>query len=177
MLGAYHDLNGKTAFQAIGVQLGVEIDWTLANPNVRRVLDELALRIVGIHDQTRSDVQRIVGEALDEGVTLQELSDRLTGLFEETYKGRAMTVSRTESMIAYSKASTLAYIESGVVSAAELADNPQHTDDYGASDGLTCSQRDGLIVQLDQVDRHIAGEHPNGSLAILPVLSTPLGEV
>jgi hypothetical protein len=79
-------------------------------------------------------------------------------------------------MIGYNKASVLGYQESGVVGSAELVDNPDHTEDYGASDGLTCATRDGIIVSLDSVDDHIDAEHPNGSLAVIPVLSTALGE-
>jgi HK97 family phage portal protein len=171
-----HNLAGTTAYHQAGELLNVDIAWDLANPNVSRLLGRLATRVVGLHDTTRQDVQRVVGDSLTEGVTLHELGDRLTGLFVETYQGRAETVGRTESMIAYNQASTLGYQESGVVSMVELVDNPDHTEDYGASDGLTCADRDGLIVDLDAVDTHIEAEHPNGSLAVIPVLSTALGD-
>lgn len=171
-----HALAGETAFGIAGETLGIEIDFDLSNPNVRRVLDRLAKRIGGISETTRDDVRRVVGEALDEGVSLEELSKRLKGLFEETYKSRAMVLARTESQMAYNLSSALSYAESGVVSHAELSDNPEHTDDYGASDGETCATRHGMIVTLDMVERHASAEHPNGSLCILPVLSTPLGE-
>jgi len=175
MTKVYH-LNGKAAFDAVSDLLSVDISWDLANPNVQRVLQDLAGRVTGISDTTRTDVQRVVGDALSEGVTLNDLADRLSELFVETYKGRASTVGRTESQVAYNKASTLGYQESGVVASAELVDNPDHPEDYGASDGLTCAERDGLIVSLDRVDVHIEAEHPNGSLAVIPVLSTALGE-
>lgn len=169
-------LNGKAAFDAVSDLLKVDVAWDVANPNVQRVLGDLGRRVAGISDTTRTDVQRVVGDALNEGVPLKDLGDRLTGLFEETYKGRAATVARTESQVAYNTASTLGYQESGVVDSVELVDNPAHTDDYGASDGLSCADRDGLIVPLDRVDIHIEAEHPNGSLAVIPVLSTALGE-
>jgi len=79
-------------------------------------------------------------------------------------------------MNSYNKASVLGYAESGVVDQVELADNPDHTDDYGASDGLTCAERDGLVVDLSAVQTNIEAEHPNGSLAVIPLLSKPLGE-
>jgi HK97 family phage portal protein len=169
-------MSGKAAFNDVSDLLSVDVSFDLANPNVGRVLTDLAQRVVGITDTTRADVQRVIGDSLNEGVTLTELGDRLSGLFVETYANRADTVGRTESMIGYNKASVLGYQESGVVGSAELVDNPDHTEDYGASDGLTCAQRDGLIVSLDRVDDHIEGEHPNGSLAVIPVLSTALGE-
>jgi HK97 family phage portal protein len=172
----YYHANGEAAFKATADLLRVEIAWDLANPNVQRVAADLARRIVGIAETTRQDVSRIVGDALTEGVTIQDLSDRLKGLFTETYRNRSMAVARTESMVAYSRASLVAYQESGEVDEVELHDNPSHTDSYGASDGLTCAERDGLIVPITTTERHIHAEHPNGSLAVSPILATPLGE-
>ena len=40
-------------------------------------------------------------DSLDEGVTMSELEERLSGLFEETYKGQAMTVGRSESQMSF----------------------------------------------------------------------------
>jgi HK97 family phage portal protein len=164
-----HQLAGETAFAAVNDALSTSIAFDLANPNVRNVLDRLALRVVGISDETRRDVARIVGEALDEGTTVPDLAKRLRGLFEETYANRSITIARTESMTAYGEASVLGYRETGLVEAVELLDNPAHDTDPG-SDGLTCAQRNGLIVPLDQARTHIEAEHPNGTLAVAPVL-------
>jgi HK97 family phage portal protein len=172
----FYDANGSAAAAAATATTGVSVDWTLANPAIQRVRHLLSQRIRGVNDTTRDDVQRIVTESLQEGVSLQELGERLTGLFEETYKGRSQTVARTESMVAYNSASAVTYAETGVVDDVELVDNPEHTESYDASDGLTCAERDGLVVALADVGRHIDAEHPNGSLSILPILSTPLGE-
>ena len=150
--------------------LSTSIAFDLANPNVRNVLDRLALRVVDINTQTRQDVARIVGEALDEGTTVPDLAKRLRGLFEETYANRSVTIARTESMTAYGEASVLGYRETGLVDRVELLDNPAHDTDPG-SDGLTCAQRNGLIVPLDQAQTHIDAEHPNGTLALAPVLT------
>ena len=95
---------------------------------------------------------------------MSELEQRLTGLFEETYKGRAMTMARTVSQIAYNRANVLGYEESGQIAYVELLDNPEHTDDYGALEGLSCADRNGLIVPLGEAQLHIESEHPNGSL-------------
>jgi hypothetical protein len=119
----------------------------------------------------------VVSTGLTEGLSPAQIADELTGMFEQTYKNRAQTVARTESMYAYNQASVLGYEESGVVDRVEMVDNVDHDDDYGASDGLTCAQRDGMVVELADVDRHIEAEHPNGSLALIPLLSGPaLGE-
>ena len=107
---------------------------------------------------------------------MPELADRLRGLFAETYRGRATVVARTESQTAYNLASRDAYEESGVVAAAELLDNPAHGGYGGDGDGLTCQERDGLVVELGQTERHVLGTHPNCVLAVAPVLVRPLGE-
>lgn len=161
---------GEAAAEAASSVLGVAIDWTLSNPNIARVQRQLGLRVVGISDTTRDDVARIITESLQEGVTLDELAARLTGQFEETYRNRAMAIARTESQFAYNTASIVSYQESGVVNEAELADNIDHDTDPG-SDGLTCAERNGLVVALADVQRHIDAEHPNGSLAVLPVVT------
>jgi hypothetical protein len=58
---------------------------------------------------------------------------------------------------------------------AEILDNPNHTDAYrGAADGLTCAERDGIVVPLDRAMHHIRSDHPNGSAVALPVLAVPL---
>lgn len=174
-LNRFYLLNGETAFAEVASQLGINLAWDLSNPNVRRVMNDLALRVTGISETTRSDVQQVVAEALDEGVTINELSDRLSGLFEETYHGRATTVARTESQVAYNRANVLGYQESGQIAYAELLDNANHGDYEGDGDGLTCAQRDGMIVPLEQAQLHIEGTHPNCILAMAPVLSSPLG--
>lgn len=175
LLRFYH-ANGEAAFKATAELLGVEISWDLANPNVQRITADLARRVLGIAEETRQAVVGIVGESLKEGVTVQELADRLKGLFTETYRGRSETVARTESMVAYGRASALAYQESGEVDEIELHDNAGHTEDYGAADGLSCADRDGMVVPLANANLHLSSEHPNGSLAISPVLRTALGE-
>jgi len=176
LLLPHYDRAGTAATNRVAQQLSVGIAWDLANPWVRAVRKRLAEQIVGINDTTREDVQRVVTEALDEGVSMTELSDRLTGLFDETYQGRSMAVARTESQRSYNSASTAAYQASNKVAAAELMDNPLHGDYGGDADGLTCAQRDGMVVSLDDVDTHVFGTHPNCILAVAPVLYSPLGE-
>jgi len=177
LLMRFYGASGERAYANVAATVGVEIAWDLANPHIREILNDLGHRIVGISDTTRQDVVRVITDGQAEGLTLQQISDNLTGMFEETYKGRAMTISRTETMASYGKASILGYQESGVVDQAELVDNPDHTEPYeGADDGLTCAERHGLVVPLEQAEFHLMSDHPNGSATVIPILSTPLGE-
>jgi HK97 family phage portal protein len=164
---------GEVAFALAAESLSIPADslvWSISNPNIARLVQSLAGRVTAINETTRQDISRVVTEALTEGVSMPELSDRLRGLYEETYNGRSMTIARTESQVAYNEAAALGYRESGLVREAQLFDNPLHDTDPG-SDGWTCAQRNGKIVPIETVSRHIAAEHPNGTLSIGPVVS------
>jgi HK97 family phage portal protein len=179
LMDKFYATAGDKAYAMVTGVTGAEgLTFDLANRNVQRLLTELGKRIVGISETTRLDVSKTVATGLTEGLSPPQIADTLTTMFEQTYKNRAATVARTESMVAYNTASTMGYRESGVVDRIEMVDNADHPEDYGASDGLTCAQRDGMVVDLSDVDRHIEAEHPNGSLALIPILSGPaLGEV
>ncbi|MCB1512451.1 MAG: phage portal protein, partial [Hyphomicrobiaceae bacterium] len=147
----------------IGGGIGDVDIWDINNPYVKDLEDKIGGRVTGINATTQADIERVVKQALDDGVSIDELASRLEGMYEESYKGRSTTIARTESQVAYNEASVLNYKAMGVTHV-ELRDNPAHTTDPG-SDGLTCSQRHGLVVPIDQVSQHVYAEHPNGSLS------------
>jgi HK97 family phage portal protein len=170
ILEKLHIANGELAYQLAAETLGgsVSISWELTNPRIIDLLTQLATRVVDITETTRLDISRVVTEALTEGVSMDQLAERLTGLFDETYNGRSMTIARTESQVAYNRATVLGYQDGGVQQV-QLFDNPLHDTDPG-SDGLTCAGRNGKVVPITQASLHIAAEHPNGTLAIGPVV-------
>jgi HK97 family phage portal protein len=175
VLNQFYAANGEAAFAAANQLVTADLTWTTNNPRILRLLNTLGIRIVDISESTRVMVTRILADGMLEGLTLQELSNSIRTHIEATYKNRAEAIARTESQVAYNQSSALAYAESGEVTECELLDNPEHTDDYGALDGLSCAERHGLITPLEMVDTHAEAEHPNGSLIVVPILSTPLG--
>src|SRR5215207_1177830 len=102
---------------------------------------------------------------------MAQLEERLSGLFKETYRGRAMTVARSESFQSYSQASVVGHLESGQIAYVEILDNPNHDTDPSPIDGLTCAGRNGLIVPIGRAEIHIESEHPNGTMAVAPVIT------
>lgn len=144
------------------------LTWDLANPWVQDVQSLVATRVTNVNETTKQQIREIVTDALNEGTSMPDLAEKLRGTFEETYRGRSETIARTESQVSYNEASAAGYRESGVREI-ELMDNVNHTTDPG-SDGLTCSQRNGMVVPTENASRHIAAEHPNGTLAIAPVI-------
>jgi hypothetical protein len=176
VVGKLYQLNGQAAFDAASGVLGVNLSFDLANPRIRDVADKLGQRVSGINETTREDLARLVTDSLHDGLSMNELADRIQAQFDGYGEGRALTTARSESQVAYNSASVLGYRESGLVSDAELFDNPGHGDYDGDGDGLTCAERNGRIVPLAGVETHITGTHPNCILAVAPVLSTELGE-
>lgn len=57
------------------------------------------------------------------------------------------------------------------------AESLRCADAESLADGLSCAERDGTIWPLDQASIPLNGEHPNGTLALAPVLSVKLGEL
>ncbi len=170
LIESLHTEAGQTAYELVAETLNIDsIAWDVVNPNITKLTTTLGERIVDISETTRLDVSKIVTDSLTEGVSMDELAGRIGHLFEETYPGRAMTIARTESQVAYNEAAALGYLESGIVRQAQLFDNPLHDTDPG-SDGLTCAQRNGKIVPLETISRHIQAEHVNGTLAIGAVI-------
>lgn len=167
---------GRSGYGAASKAIGLSIDFDLGNPYVKQTYRDLAHRVVGINNQTREDIRRVVTDSISEGTSVENLAERLRGLYQETYSGRSLTIARTESQVAFNLTQADAYKQSGSVYAMQLFDNPDHTDDYGASDGLSCADRNGLITDVDKVSTHIFAEHPNGTLAAAPLLVKPLGE-
>lgn len=176
VLNEFYMRNGAAAYEATAGLLGTEHVWEISNPNIARLMDLLAQRVVGINATTRGIVQQIVSDGLTAGRSVVQIADDLSSHIEATYKDRALTIARTESMYSYGQASALSYQESRVVNEVELMDNPEHDTEPSKIDGLTCAERDGLVVALANVGLHLDSEHPNGSLTVLPVLASPLGE-
>lgn len=175
-LTVFYARAGDSAYRTASRVLGVDIPFDLtANPYIRKTQRDLANRIVGINQTTRQDVRNVVVDGIEAGKTHKAIAADLRGLYHESYRNRSLTIARTESQVAYNLGQADAYKASGRVLAMILHDNAQHTDDYGASDGLSCAQRDGLITNVDAVSRHIYAEHPNGQLASSPMLVRPLG--
>lgn len=176
VLNKFYMANGEAAYEATASLTAEDTVWQITNPKIATLMRELGLRVKDINAETMSQVQQIVTDGLSEGQTVADIAASIGEHVEQTYAGRAMTIARTESLVSYGKASVLSYTETGVVEQVEFIDNPEHDTDPSDLDGLTCAERNGLVVALSEADTHIDGEHPNGSLIVLPVLATALGD-
>lgn len=172
-LGRLHKLAGETSFRGMpanhGVSPGIKFD--LANPQVRAVTDKLGKKVTRVSNETKSKISDVVTQGLKDGASADDIAASLRKLVTETYKNRAMTIARTETMHAYGEANALGFKLSGVVDRSQIFDNIDHDEDYGASDGLTCATRDGFVCELDEMMDHIYADHPNGSAVGTPILT------
>lgn len=164
----------EVAFDDVSSLAGVTVDWSLSNPHLADLFDILGYRVRDINETTRQAIETIVRESLVDGTTIPDLADSLRDVVEETYRGRAESIARTESQFAYNTSSQRAYQASGVVRMVQMHDGVECESGPG-SDGLTCPQRNQMIVRVEDMNRHINAEHPRGTLAFSPLVD-PLGD-
>jgi HK97 family phage portal protein len=163
---SYSSAAGDAGWAAAADVLGEAVEDLPSEAVRQRTFNEIGRRIVGINANTRTDVARIVTLALDEGASLDELSKRLRTLFTETYKGRALTVARTESAHHYNQGSVHAYRESNVVEAVTVYDGDKDS---------ACAAVNGSTQTLEWADANPV-EHPNCQRVFAPVV-TPVAQI
>lgn len=83
LLTKLYQLAGDTAYGAISEQLGVDLDFDLANPNLDQARELLAQRVTEVTDETRSVIQDVITRAGQDGKTTDEIAAEL----EQTFNG------------------------------------------------------------------------------------------
>ena len=103
------------------------------------------------------------GWSVDQLVRGDENQPGLRDLIDETYKGRARTIARTELGEAQNTATVSRYKEAGV-------DNVEIFDNGNDDDDDECKIANGQIWSLSYFNAHTL-EHPNCTRAAAPVFS------
>lgn len=148
------------AYMMAADETGVAISFDLDNPRLKDVLATLADRVTGMIEETRARIGDVVAEGLGAGWSISDYSKAITAAFDVMSKGRAATIARTETQVAYNSASLAAYHDAGVTHA-KLLD--------GDGDER-CAARDGRIITLEEAQQISRSTHPNCVLAVAPVL-------
>lgn len=127
---------------------------------VGRILREAGKRITGITDTTREDIQKLLLQGLEQGLSPAELGDLIENAttFDEY---RAELIARTETAIAYNEATTASYEEYGVTQV-EVVDGDQ--DDV-------CADANGQVWSMEEAYSNPIG-HPQCTRDFLPVFGT-----
>lgn len=99
---------------------GIGIQFDLRNPKVAKWIDKFcAAQIKSINATTRDQLKAAIGKAEADGLSIPDIKEQISGLFDQISDGRLNTIVRTE-VIGASNAGTLAgYEQSGVVEGKE----------------------------------------------------------
>jgi len=165
----YYPRSMTAAFADAAQALDVDLVFTLANPLVQTVLDDLATLVRRVSDTTRDQIRALVGQQAAEGWTIPELADEILRLGEIETKKRATLIAVTETAAAYSKGSLAAYTLSGVVASVEW---------IATLDDQTCPQCEALHGTQTALGAPFADgtdhppRHPRCRCAIAPIVAT-----
>ena len=135
--------------------------------DVNALLRVAAQRVVRIDETTRQNIaeQLRVGQAA--GFSTYEIAHGrpdvgyhgIEGLYQETWKGRAEMIARTELQHAQNEAALNRYASSGLVDRVKIIDGDEWD--------LPCAERNGRVVPITD---HPELNHPNCTLVVVPVL-------
>ena len=147
--------------------LGVEKAFDLEDPLVGQLLRLAAQNVKEINDTTMNEIRDALkygnanGWSVDQLVRGDENQSGLRDIVDETYKGRARTIARTELGDAQNSATVSRYKEAGV-KLVEILDGGNTDDDE------ECQIANGQIWTVDYFNANRL-EHPNCTRAAAPV--------
>jgi HK97 family phage portal protein len=146
--------------------LDVELAFDESDPAVVAALGQSSARIGGILDTTRDAVRGLLAFGAGEGWTVDQLvrgTDERPGLralVEQTYRGRARTIARTETAEAQQTAAVSRYRATGVRNVLVLDNGQDDPDD-------ACRQLNGTVQTLEWAEQNKTG-HPNCTRSFAP---------
>lgn len=157
-----------TAVQAAMIRLfGIDEHFRVRDQDVNALLREAASRVVRIDETTRQNIaeQLRVGQAL--GLSNYEIANGradigyhgIEGLYQETWRGRAEMIARTELQHAQNESALNRYAASGLVDMVKIIDGDEW--DEG------CAKRNGTIVPVSD---HPELLHPNCTMVLVPMV-------
>lgn len=149
-------------------------DFIVDDATTTRVLQHAATRVVRIDETTRQAVSATLQEGQARGYSNWQIAHGVPaegyrgvdGLFQETWRGRADMVARTELQHAQLVSAVERYRASGLIDRVRIID--------GCQWDKPCCDRNDTIVPLEQAGS-ITLNHPNCTVTIVPVLREDVG--
>lgn len=117
-------------------------------------------RIKGIDDTTRNQINEALAKGYQAGDSMDQLAERVKGVYRNAIDNRALMIARTETIQAYGLASLAAYGDAGIEKA-QMYDGPN-------ADSADCDEVNGQIVTLAEAAQLMGEEHPNGTRGVAP---------
>lgn len=147
------------AYEDASRLLPVDVSFDLSNPAIRKTIKGLAKKVRDVSDTTRNEIRAIVDAATQEGLSIPDIAKRIKERGEINSMSRAVMIARTESAVAYSTGSVLAYREAGV----------EKVEVLDGDDDEECASANGAIWTLEEAQANPIG-HPNCTRAFVPVV-------
>lgn len=132
------------------------------NPWVDEYMGSRLDLIEGIDDNLRERIALTLLEGAEAGETIPELARRVREVFGEAIDYRSELIARTETVVAYGRASIAAYRDAGIAQAVMY--------DGLNDDGADCLGVNGMEVSLADADRLMMEEHPMGTRGVAPLV-------
>jgi HK97 family phage portal protein len=139
--------------------LNLSTSFTLEDPAVALALRESAERVKGISDFTRENIRALLVEAAENGWSIDQIVRGVDGrpglrdVVQETYKGRARTIARTETGTAQNTVAVARFEEAGITHVTVLDGGGEDSDDI-------CNQLNGSRQTLEWAKANPL-QHPN----------------
>lgn len=161
-------------YQDIADLFSIEAKFEEGMPNYTQAMDKLAKLVKGIDDDTRKDLERLIQEGFEAGLSPAEIANGtadgefkgIAETFDEFSKSRSERIALTETVRIQNQSSVAAYKDLGV----------RRVDVIGCKDFVImpgqlfgCNSQGIPISQADGVDFH-----PNHQGAIVPVIESPV---
>lgn len=149
----------KLAYGASADALPVDVSFDLTNPKVKETIDALCKNIRGVADTTKDDIKALVGKSTSEGWSIPDLAKAIREKGDISSRSRSETVARTESAVAYSRGSILAYGDAGVKKVQVL----------DGDEDAECAAANGATWTLEEAAANPIA-HPRCTRAFIPIV-------
>lgn len=156
----------QASWSAWGGMLDDETPFSLKNPAVERILETSGQNVKDITETTKQSIQDVLVRGRDQGWSIQQLVDGvgdlpgLRSVVEETYKGRAQTIARTELGTAQNSASVVRYRAAGRTHVKVFDGGGGDSDDI-------CNGLNNTVQTMDWAEANPL-QHPNCVRAFAP---------
>ncbi len=140
--------------------LNVDVAFSLTDPAVVAVLKTAGKRVADITETTRGFLAQALADGADAGMTIDELVPGIQMVIEESYKGRARAIARTELGTAQQNCAVARYFKAGVERVV-VFDNGQDDPDEA------CAAVNNTVQTLDWARKNTL-QHPNCTRCFAP---------
>jgi len=106
----------KAGAAAGAEQIGAQISFDIARPEVQSFLDDYTFRFShAVNETTYDQVRQVLKQGLGEGQTYKEIADGINGVFDYAERSRSLTIAETEGSRALNAGTVEAWKMSGQV--------------------------------------------------------------